>query len=205
MLKISWEEIHAITKIIKGFSSLGKGPFWKRGVVYVIWSLIIIYIILKATNFLQTGAEKHWNQYLNSTGDISDRNSLMITKDAVNLCIAAVKNNHHYKKRYCDYSMLMFEQHTSRFDEFSQELVDAKAYEQIVISIDSDIRSLDFKALVKRHNKSLQEQVLDFLFTPLGMFFYFSIAIIILTLPWAVFYFGSKSKSKVRYLKRKQT
>lgn len=204
MFKNALEESHAIKKFIKGFASLGKGPFWKRGVVYIVWALFTTCIIIGAPTLLQIGAEKHWNEYLNNTGDIGDRNSLMIAKDAVNLCIAAIKNNHHYKKRYCDYSIVMFKQHTSGFDEFSQELVDAEAYEQIVITIDADIRSLDFKALAKRHNKSLQERVLDVLFEPLGMFIYFFLAIVILSLPWVAFYFGSKSKRKIRYISRRQ-
>ena len=99
----------------------------------------------------------------------------------------------------------MFEQHTNRFDQFAQKLVDAKAYEQIVISIDADIRSLDFKTLAKRHNPSLQERILDLLFTPLGMFVYLFITIIILMLPLVIFYLGSKSKSKIWYFTRKQT
>ncbi|ENM3890397.1 hypothetical protein Q9F25_003629 [Vibrio cholerae] len=205
MFKNALEESHAITKIIKGFALLGKGPFWKRGVVYIVWALFTTCIILGTPILLQIGAEKHWNEYLNNTGDIGDRNSLMISKDAVNLCIAAVKNNHHYKNRYCDYAILMFKQYTSRFDEFAQELVDSKAYEQIIITIDADIRSLDFKALAKRHNKSLQERALDLLFEPFGMFIYFSLAIVILALPLIAFYFGSKSKSKIRYIRRRHT
>ncbi|TOG57161.1 hypothetical protein [Vibrio parahaemolyticus] len=205
MFKNALEESHAIAKIIGGISSLGKGPFWKRAIVYLVWGLFILCLMLGTPKLLQIGVEKHWNQYSNNTGDIGDRNSLMIAKDAVNLCLASIKSNHHYKERYCDYSILMFEQNSTRFGEFSQELVNAKAYEQMLISIDSDIRSLDFQALAKRHSKSLQERVLDLLFTPIGMLAYICISIVLLSLPLALFYAGSKSKIRRRYFRRIKT
>ncbi|TOM46035.1 hypothetical protein CGH76_22465 [Vibrio parahaemolyticus] len=99
----------------------------------------------------------------------------------------------------------MFEQNSTRFGEFSQELVNAKAYEQMLISIDSDIRSLDFQALAKRHSKSLQERVLDLLFTPIGILAYICISIVLLSLPLALFYAGSKSKIRRRYFRRIKT
>ncbi|MGY5693049.1 hypothetical protein ACXHQ2_22385 [Vibrio chemaguriensis] len=205
MFKNVLEETHAIAKIIGRISLLGKGPLWKRVIVYLVWGTFILCVMLGTPKLLQIGAEKHWNHYSNNTGDISVRNSLMIAKDAVNLCLAAIKNSHHYKKRYCDYSILMFEQHSTRFDEFSQQMLNAKAYEQMLISIDADIRSLDFQALAKRHNKSLQERVLDLLFTPIGMIAYVCISIVLLSLPFALFYTGSKQKTRRRYLRRIKT
>lgn len=196
MFKNTLEEGHAIAKFIRSIAALGKGPVWKRAIVYTIWGAAILVVVVGTPWYLISSLEKQRKQYLNDLYDVGELNQLMIVKDALNVCLESIKTNHDYKKRYCDYSVLKFEKSLAKVDEFFRELIEAKAYEQMVISTDANIRSIDYKALVKRKNITIEERVLDILFTPLGIFTYFFVAFMLLSLPSIVFFVDSKRTKK---------
>lgn len=203
MFKNISEEGYAIAKFVRSIATLGKGPFWKRAIVYIIWWGVVIGIVIGTPAYLLSTYEKQRQQYLNDTGYIGERNQQMIIKDALNLCLESIKTNHHYKERYCDYSILMFEQDLRQHDEFLNELVEAKAYEQMIISTDASIRSIENIALAKRNDITSPWRILDLFFTPLGLFAYLTVTFLLLTLPLIVFYVGSKSSNRVRHLNRR--
>ncbi|MGF1845372.1 hypothetical protein L4C39_19725 [Vibrio clamense] len=192
MFKKAEEEASAFVSIMKKVSSLGNGPFWKRGFIYVFWWALIVAFAVGTPLYLQNASEKHSEEYLNKTGDIGNHNRMLIAKDSLELCIASIKNSHKYEERYCKYAIKMFEKHSSRIDEFLVELVEAKAYEQMIVSIDSDIRGLDYEALVKRHGVSWHNKALDLIFSPLGTAIYLTFFMFLLFLPLIAFNLGRK-------------
>lgn len=130
---------------------------------------------------------------------------LLILKDTLRLCSESIKNDHHYKERYCDKSLSLFELSiATKRDDFYEELITAKAYEQMSIYNDASIRYIDTKALLDKEEYALKRRIFDLFLTPLGINIYSFFIFCILFFPFILFYMDSKRLKEEATILNKQ-
>lgn len=192
LIKEIQENVRIVREYLSNILSFGMESFWKRMLVCSLWALMVLGVLIAVPTYLIYELETERHQSIKDLQKDSTYNRLLIVKDALKLCSESIKNNHHYKERYCNNSLLLFEQSLTQVDEFYAELITAKAYEEMSIYNDATIRYMDSKKMLKRENTSFKEKIFDMFFNNLGLTAYVVILYFFLSLPFIMFYMASK-------------
>jgi hypothetical protein len=158
-----------VAKVVKYTYQWPKDNFSKQILIACTYTFLVFSIIFILVGYCIYISEQNNDRYNAQVDFVVKSNSLITAIESINLCLSSKKENNSNSEWYCNHAMDLFKFNIHRNTPYEQEIINKKSYELMLISINNELRTLEYKKLISNKNKTFYEAFLDGFFTNTGM------------------------------------
>lgn len=161
-----------VTNIVKYTYDWPKNNFTKQLLVACTYtSLVFLFAVMLVGYGIYIGKENN-DEYNAQVDFVVKNNSLTTAIESINLCLSSKKENNENSEWYCNHAMDLFRLNIHKKTPFEQDIINKKSYELMLISINHEIRTLEYKKLIANKKRTIYEILLNAFFSDAGIFIF---------------------------------